>query len=249
MIYFIYTITIPNTDFFYVGSTKNFNSRANSHKNNLSLDESHAVYKYKLYKTIRENGIDNWSIEIIENFECETKQQALDREKYWIETLTSIKTCNDCLNSISPISHLSKAERYRIYHETHKEQRKEYNEKNKDHITIIRKKRYTEKREEILQHAKEYREINKEQITIQNKKYSDLPPIQCECGGTYTYKHKSRHCTTLEHKLGTDSEFKAQYEEEQKQKKEEQKKRVKEYKAKWHKENYKSQSKENKSEN
>lgn len=87
----------------------------------------------------------------------------------------------------------------------------------------------------------------KEQSKIFLKQKEEEGPIQCECGGTYTYKHKSRHCTTLEHKLGTDSEFKAQYEEEQKQKKEERKKekqkkeerkeRVKEYKAKFYQNN------------
>jgi hypothetical protein len=61
--------------------------------------------------------------------------------------------------------------------------------------------------------------------------------INCCCGGTYTYKHKSRHEKSVEHKLGTDEEFKLKYEEEQKQKNEERKQRVKEYKSKWYQEN------------
>jgi hypothetical protein len=66
-----------------------------------------------------------------------------------------------------------------------------------------------------------------------NPIHNAMGPIQCECGGTYTYKHKTRHMETLPHRLGTDEAFRKQWEEEQKKKKEESKLKKVEYKAKW----------------
>jgi group I intron endonuclease len=63
---------------------------------------------------------------------------------------------------------------------------------------------------------------------------ASLPPIQCECGSTYTYKHKTRHEAGIPHRLGTDPVFKQQYDEETAKRKEEHKQRKREYKAQWY---------------
>lgn len=94
--------------------------------------------------------------------------------------------------------------------------------------------------EEIRQmkcrHANTYRNTphGEEYRHERNKMYSEMPPIQCECGGTYTYKHKARHEATIPHRLGTDPVFKQQYDEETAKRKEEQKQRKREYKAQWY---------------
>ena len=63
-----------------------------------------------------------------------------------------------------------------------------------------------------------------------NHIYSKIRHIQCECGGTYTYKHKARHEATIAHRLGIDPVFRKQHEEETAKRKDEQKQREQEYK-------------------
>lgn len=73
----------------YVGSTNNFNRRQKEHKscynNELSVN-----YNYDIYNFIRNNGnFDNFKFEIIETINCENKNEAFIRERYWIEKLQS----------------------------------------------------------------------------------------------------------------------------------------------------------------
>jgi hypothetical protein len=69
-----------------------------------------------------------------------------------------------------------------------------------------------------------------------NAIYSKLEPIQCECGGTYTYKHKTRHLSTEEHRLGVDEEYRKQKEAEKEAQRETSRTAKQEYKANWAKE-------------
>jgi hypothetical protein len=235
MIYFIYTISIPNTDYLYVGSTKNFNKRVAEHNRNIYCDETHKVYKYKLYQTIRNDGDFNCEYKILENYECENKDKAKIREKYWLDELCpDFKQNNLSLNSIEPICFLTKQERDKLYHETHKQERKIYVENNKEHIQQTAKKYYETNQDDILIKAKSYRENNKDKIKQSNDTYSNLEPILCACGETYTYKHKSRHIASEKHKLGTDPEYKLQKETELKLKRDEAKKRNAIYKKEWY---------------
>jgi group I intron endonuclease len=66
----------------YVGQTTDFTRRVQAHKNCSSRKIDF------LYRTIWDNGgWKNWNIEIIEKFPAKTKQEVLDREQYWINTL------------------------------------------------------------------------------------------------------------------------------------------------------------------
>ena len=73
----------------YVGSTNNFSKRKTTHKsrcNNANGD----FYNYPLYKCIRDNGgWDSWKIEIIETSIFENQNDALIRERFYIEQLTA----------------------------------------------------------------------------------------------------------------------------------------------------------------
>ena len=52
------------------------------------------------------------------------------------------------------------------------------------------KKRYKKNKKKILENCDKYREENKEKI---------LEKFECQCGGKYTYKNKSRHLKTPKH--------------------------------------------------
>lgn len=61
----------------------------------------------------------------------------------------------------------------------------------------------------------EKKAIKKKINDIRNPIYNALPPIQCECGRTYTYKHKTKHFRTVVHRLETDEDFRKEWEVEQ----------------------------------
>lgn len=209
MLYTIYSITIQDTDLLYIGSTKSYNERVARHKRNVNLPETHKAYNYKLYKAMREHGIEKCIFKPLEHLECD-KSQALERETHWLKELMVdfktnagwLKQEEISLNSQLPVCKVTKAERDREYYATHKDERKKYLESNRERIAEVAKKHYDANRESIIENAKEFRKNNPEKIKEFNKKYSEIPPIQCECGGTYTYKHKSRHLKTEAHRLG-----------------------------------------------
>jgi len=68
------------------------------------------------------------------------------------------------------------------------------------------------------------------------KQKKEEGPILCECGETYTYKHKSRHLASEKHKIGTDEEYKKKKELEKLARKEQTKLNRIAYKKKWYEE-------------
>jgi hypothetical protein len=76
----------------YVGSTKDFNRRKAVHKFDSKKKD------LKLYKFMFDNGgFNNFNIEIIETLICENKNEALIRERFWIEELKA--SLNKCIPS------------------------------------------------------------------------------------------------------------------------------------------------------
>jgi type II secretory pathway component PulJ len=73
----------------YVGTTIDFNNRKGVHKNHSQNK------KTKLYDTINANGgWDNWEMKEIERVHYKTKQEVLERECYWFETLNATLNTN-----------------------------------------------------------------------------------------------------------------------------------------------------------
>lgn len=104
---------------------------------------------------------NNFEIILIEAYPCKSKDELHKRERYWIEN-------TECVNLNIP------GRSDKEYREANKEIHKIYKINNKERI------RETEKL---------YRENHKEKIKENNKKFSAMPPILCECGKYYTYKH------------------------------------------------------------
>jgi hypothetical protein len=95
----IYKITCKEsliTDL-YVGHTTNFVQRKHAHKQSCSNIKSNN-YNCKLYKVIRENGgWQNWSMEIVNFFNCYDHYEARKKEQEYFLSL------NATLNSIEPM--------------------------------------------------------------------------------------------------------------------------------------------------
>jgi len=167
---FIYKIWKEGDENFYIGSTGDFHKRKRDHKGNCKNG-----HHLKLYTHIRANGDwCSWNMDIIE--ECETR----DRET------ELIKEMKPSLNTV--IYDFNRKEYMKKYG-------KEYREENADKMKAYHKKYSKINIDKLKENHKEYREENADKIKERkNKKYS------CECGGKYTYGHRSRHFKTENHK-------------------------------------------------
>lgn len=85
VIYKIFQQSIP--DIFYIGSTINFSQRKSSHKK-YTHNKVSKKYHYPLYQYIRGcGGWNNFSMEIIEKYPCNSKIEGLKKEQEIIEIL------------------------------------------------------------------------------------------------------------------------------------------------------------------
>ena len=146
----------------YVGSTTDFNRRKNKHKSDCELLENNNFkYNTKIYKVMRENGgWNNWSMIKVEDYPCNSSQDAKMRERYYYEHL------NANLNTYIPYQ--SAEERKQYKHDNDKL----YREENEDTVKAKKREYRIKNKEKIAQHDKEYREANKELIRVkQHEKY------------------------------------------------------------------------------
>jgi len=94
----IYKITCKDTTItdVYVGHTVNFVQRKHAHKQGC-INTKTVNYKCKLYEVIRNNGgWDNWTMEIVNFFNCSNQFEARQKEQEYYISL------NATLNSVEP---------------------------------------------------------------------------------------------------------------------------------------------------
>ena len=133
-----------------------------------------------------EVGVDNFKIELVETYPCNSKEELLKREG---ETIRSLKPS---LNMHIP-------------NRTHKE----YCTDNQERLKELRAKRYIDNKERVLSNMREYHLENKERRCEYMKQYTQehteeirtklYAPIVCECGIQTTFHHKARHMKTKVH--------------------------------------------------
>jgi len=71
----------------YIGYTTNIKGRIDVHRR-VCLYDTHKSHNQKTYRIIRQyGGWDNWTYEIIERFTCNTKEEAKEKERYYIRVL------------------------------------------------------------------------------------------------------------------------------------------------------------------
>lgn len=113
-------------------------------------------------------GIDNCSIELIENVNANSKDELLAREGFHIRN-------TECVNKL--IMGRTSKEYKKVYYEANKEEvlqsQKKYYEVNKEYINERNKIYYETNREQILQTQKEFYKTNNEQFLQRQKEYRD----------------------------------------------------------------------------
>jgi hypothetical protein len=125
----------------YIGHTTDFITRKSGHKNNCN-NEKRRDYNIKVYNIIRDNGgWNNWSMIKIEDYPCNSKLDALKRERELIEELKANLNCVIPLRTYKEYYEdtlIYQKERHKIYRENNKDKIKNnlkfYNEDNKDKL-------------------------------------------------------------------------------------------------------------------
>jgi len=150
----IYCIRNNINDKIYIGSTiQSLSSRMGSHRR-----DSLKNVTYKIYQAFNELGVDNFYIELIENYDCKTKEELRAREQHFIRLHNSL---NNGYNGRCAIPDEIRKNDIIQY-------QKEYYEENKDYVHL-RNKIYRENNKEIIKEKskqKVFCEICKYQITI-----------------------------------------------------------------------------------
>jgi hypothetical protein len=147
-------------------------------------------------------GESSFRIELIENYPCDSREELLKREGYWIRELKATLNMR--------MAGRSKKEYYLEHIDEVKEYQRNWQEENKDRLKQKNTEYYQEHRQEILARVKEYAETHCEERKQYTKQYrhQNKEKIQAHkseahlctiCGSTYTNCHKARHERTKKH--------------------------------------------------
>ena len=169
----IYCIRNWLDDDIYVGSTTQaLSKRMDRHRSHARTDSKKS--NYKLYQKMKEVGIEQFYIELIEKYECNSKEELFKKEGEWIRKMGTlnfqiagrpIEECRKEYYNRDP-------ERWREYH-------KKWNEDNREKEQLRQRKRYETKKEEIRKRRNE--------------------KIQCVCGVIHNRGYKSIHLKSQKH--------------------------------------------------
>jgi len=222
----IYSIRSYQTDLIYIGSTtQSLSKRLSKHKDDFNCWKNNAHHYITSIELLK---YDDYYIELIENYPCNSKNE-LDRREGQL-----IRETNNCVNKVIPAR--TDAEYYQDNKEQINEYQKQWYEKNKEQIKEKCKKYREENKEQICERNKLYRENNKEQISEYQKQYREINDTQiqeqkkqyytdnkeqclekqkqyyenskeklnkkceCECGSIFNFQGKARHLKTEKHK-------------------------------------------------
>ena len=179
----------------YIGSTtKTLNQRLSKHKCHYKIYKKGKCSVLTSFEIIKN---ENYYIQLIENYPCNSKYELELRERYHIET-------NICLNKQIPTRTIEERLEYnkqynKKYHLEHidelKEQMKQYRLEHKDEIKEQRKQNYLENRDERLAYAKKLYEENRENILEKQK-----VKVKCEiCNYEMNKSSMNAHLKTILH--------------------------------------------------
>ena len=175
----IYCILNTLDDEVYVGSTcQTLTQRMTKHRYNAKSRPD----AMKITQKMKEQGIEHFYIELLEEYPCEDKTHLMKKEGEWI---TKISTLND-----------------KIMGRTRAECTKKWREENKEHYLAVRR----EHRKKNIDKLREQDNALYQKKTVEERKalYEKVKEWKatkhvCECGRTYTNAHKAEHMKSKFH--------------------------------------------------
>lgn len=175
----IYRLCSDIDDEIYIGSTCNkLSSRLVQHKRQATLTPNRTVYDH-----INRIGWETVKCILIEEVDCNNREQLLQRERYYIEMM------KPGLNRRIPIRIDDERK------ELKKQSDKDYREANREKISECQKQYREANRETKAEYNKLYREDNRESI----QEFQNTKNI-CPCGGRFTTANKTKHFNSKLHK-------------------------------------------------
>ena len=142
----IYKIYNTITDEIYIGATTRLLcERMQSH---IAASRSEKRRHLTIYKCFNEHGVSNFYIELIENYNCNSRKELYAKEGHYIRELKP--SLNKIISGRTPV---------------------EYREDNKDRIKERGHIHYRENKEKIAEQIIQYRQVNKEKVAEQTKRY------------------------------------------------------------------------------
>lgn len=168
-IYKIYSHIDPSIC--YVGSTckKLLCQRMNGHRSDYKVWKNGNGRKITSYDLFDKFGIENCIIELIEEYQCDSKDQLSKKEGEYIKLLNCINK-NIAGRTNNEWHHDNKVQ---IAINT-KEYKKNYEIENKEVISLRKKKYYEQNKERLLLQTQEYKNNNKAKIAKRQKEYDNI---------------------------------------------------------------------------
>ena len=188
----IYKLVCDKSPLVYYGSTIKPLSRRLTHHKVSKCCSSRELFK-----------LGNVSIELVEEYPCNSKKELQERERIYIEFMLNNFNhkiiCNERIPGRTPeewrIDNRDEInEKRRKYYETNRDKSKEYYKANRDTLKERSREYHKANREKNNEQSKVYHKENRETI---NKKQREK--FDCECGGRYTRSSKARHMKTKKH--------------------------------------------------
>jgi group I intron endonuclease len=213
----IYVIRNHVNEKVYVGSTtQSLSKRWGGHKAN-----SKKRPNYLIYKAFEDLGIDNFYIQLIENYPCENKEQLRSREGFHMRKLNSYE---NGYNSI--IAGRTEREYYENNKEKIQAYQKSYRESHAENLGMYRKQYYQDNKQNLNNKQKEYLKQHEDKYKAYQKKYRESHSddqkkymklwreknsskqaenlrvkVKCECGSEVSRRHLARHYKTKIHQI------------------------------------------------
>ena len=179
----IYKILNTVTDDVYIGSTTQpLSKRMVDHRASCKSDK---VFHLQLHKKMHEIGVENFYIELLEEYPCENVEQLRKREG---ERIREFSTLNRYVAGRSE----------QEYREQNKEKRaqtnKEWREKNHEQLLVKKKVYYDKTRDDRVATSKRYYEEHKDEIKEKSKvKVLCVCGVECRKSDIRRHERSKRH--------------------------------------------------------
>jgi Uri superfamily endonuclease len=149
----IYKLYSPSKNIIYIGSTtQSLSKRLSKHLSDYKMYNNNSKHYYSSFLVLE---CEDYKIELLEEYECNNKQQLEKKEGEYIKNY-------ECCNEF--VAGRTRKEWYNDNIDKVKERDKKRYENNKEVICEQKKTYYKENKEKMKEYNKAYREANKEKI-------------------------------------------------------------------------------------
>jgi hypothetical protein len=188
----IYKISNIVNDLVYIGSTtQSLSRRMSYHRSSINVKSKSTS---RLYTEMREIGCDNFFIELLENFPCDTKEELHAREMYYIRDYDSL---NNGLNKYCSIIDTIRLTQCKM---KNRENNKIWYKNNEDYAKNKHKEWYQNNNEYVKAKHHEYREKNKQKIKDYRNELitCDVCHIQIIRDSYHKHKKSKKHLSNMQ---------------------------------------------------